>query len=205
MLSVCVAFTLPIASAQIGRCGPLFNGRVCDPVNGLSWEFFCREIDGWCQSHWTDNYLSFSAYDYTYSSMSQNHGRCGPHFAGRVCDSGYCNEEDGWCSATAVHRDAQHNNTAFDAGVVGRCGPLFQGRRCNPVTGRSFEIYCVRQSAARMQTSRSVSSYARLPPRIGAGRGKRLVRPHGCAQRRASECHIRRAGCRPDCSLDARS
>ena len=141
MLSVCVAFTLPIASAQIGRCGPLFNGRVCDPVNGLSWEFFCREIDGWCQSHWTDNYLSFSAYDYTYSSMSQNHGRCGPHFAGRVCDSGYCNEEDGWCSATAVHRDAQHNNTTSLVWIMSNCSErkAFNNRRTVEVTRQSMQ------------------------------------------------------------------
>ena len=71
-------------------------------------------------------------------------GRCGPLFHYNSCEHGkYCNEANGFCGATAAHRDAQDSSTydANDAAVrvaltgdvvptPGRCGPLFHMNTC---------------------------------------------------------------------------
>jgi len=94
------------------RCGPNFDGRVC---NGQTGSIYCEEGSGWCvETTSRENDGAFSMFDFSF------YGRCGPLYQGRVCnpDAGaewelYCNEQTGWCSNTM--QDAKMLTTPYDA------------------------------------------------------------------------------------------
>ena len=98
--------------ATPGRCGPLFHSNLCT-------DGYCNEDNGWCGvTYFHRDAQSSTAFDasdaVTKYPVVSTPGRCGPNFHNNFCESGFCNEDNGWCGSTAAHRDAQ-SSTAFDA------------------------------------------------------------------------------------------
>ena len=106
--------------ATSGRCGPHFQYNSC--THGK----YCNEGNGYCgptAAH--RDAQDSSTYDANDAAVRvaltgprvPTPNRCGPLFHMNTCDHDkYCNEANGWCGESDVHRDAQIS-TAYD----GRC------------------------------------------------------------------------------------